>query len=68
MNIIPPPAALDLLDRSGLVDVIHEGDRHVPEQQRRLAYAKRKLRALERAERNAALRTRICPAGEGELA
>lgn len=60
MNIIPPCAALDMLDRSGLADVIHKGDKQVPEQQRRLAYAKRKLRAMDRAAQKRAAKEATC--------
>ena len=61
MNIIPPCAALALLDRSSLVDIIHEGDKHVPEQQRRLAYAKRRVRAMERAEKKRRAHEALAP-------
>ncbi|MFQ6309897.1 hypothetical protein [Lysobacter capsici] len=50
MNPIPSPEVLDVLPRNILEAIVHEKDREIPVEQSRLAYIKRLLRSLDRAD------------------
>lgn len=60
MNPIPSPEVLDVLPRNILEAIVHEKDREIPVEQSQLAYIKRLLRSLDRADAKRAAREATC--------